>query len=178
MDFETFSTLVKYSPGVMHLGFAFLIPLLGLALSAVGVGTAVYGAVKSAEASEDAEKARKQQMNLDAVRRRRQAIREAQIARATAVSNASAQGASEGSAVQGGVAALSGNAAESIVNTNQNVLLGNAIYDANGRRAGAESISAIGGGLQQAGSMIMQNASKIRKLPSGLKGVLDPSEEV
>lgn len=163
---------------VMPLGFAFLIPLIGLALTAVGVGVSAYSAVKSAEASEDAEAARKQQMNLDAARRRRQAIREAQISRATAVSNAAAQGASEGSAVQGGVAAISGNAAESIVNTNQNVILGNAIYDANGRRAQAESVGAIGGGLQQFGSMITQNADKIKKLPSGLKGVLDPTEEV
>lgn len=163
---------------VMPVGFAFLIPLIGLALAAVGTATSVYGAVKSAQASEDAEEARKKQMNLDAARRRRQAIREAQIARATAISNANAQGASEGSAVQGGLAAISGNAAESIVNTNQNVQLGNQIYDANGRRAAAEGVSAIGGGLQQAGSMIMQNASKIRKLPSGLKGVLDPTEEV
>ena len=94
------------------------------------------------------------------------------------ISNAAAQGASEGSAVQGGVAAISGNAAESIVNTNQNVQLGNQIYDANGRRASAESVGAIGSGMQQFGSMITQNADKIRKLPRGLKGVLDPTEEV
>ena len=178
MDFETFSTLIKQSPGIIHLGFAFLIPLIGLALTAIGVGVSAYSAVQSADASKDAEEARKQQMNLDAARRRRQAIREAQIARASAISNAAAQGASEGSAVQGGVAAISGNAAESIVNTNQNVQLGNQIYDANGRRASAESVGAIGSGMQQFGSMITQNADKIRKLPSGLKGVLDPTEEV
>jgi len=163
---------------VMPVGFAFLIPLIGLALTAIGVGVSAYSAVQSADASKDAEEARRKQMDLDAARRRRQAIREAQIARATSVSNAAAQGASEGSAVQGGVAAISGNAAESIVNTNQNVQMGNAIFDANGRRANAESIGAIGSGVQQFGSMITQNADKIRKLPSGLKGVLDPTEEV
>jgi hypothetical protein len=148
-----------------------IVPLIGLALSAIGTGTAVYGAVQASEASQDAEEARKKQMNLDATRRRRQAIRESIIARGMATNTAAAQGASEGSGVQGAIAQISGNAAESISNTNQNVQLGNAIYDANGRRAGAESITGIGQGLQSWGSMIMNNADKIRRLPEGVEGL-------
>lgn len=154
-----------------------ILPLIGLALAAIGTGVSVYSAIESADASKDAEKARKQQMNLDAARRRRSAIRESIVARGLALNTAAAQGASEGSAVSGAVAQISGNAAESISNTNQNVQLGNAIYDANGRRASAESMSGIGSGISTWGSMIMQNADKLKKLPSGLKGVFDPSEE-
>ncbi len=165
---------------VMPLGFFFapLIPLIGLALAAVGTGVSAYSAYQSSQASEDAEKARERQMQLDAARKRREAIRQAQIARSTAIANAEAQGASTGSAVQGGVAAISGNAAESINNTNQNVALGKMIYDANGRRTAWEGRGAIGSGLQSWGSMIMNNADKIQKLPSGLKGMFDPTEEV
>lgn len=158
--------------------FAPLIPLIGLALSAVGVGVSAYSAYQAADASQDAEKARKQQMTLDAQRRRREAVRESLLAQGQAINAAAAQGASEGSAVKGAVAAISGNAAESIVNTNQNVALGNQIYDANGRRAGWEGIGSVGSGLQGWGSMIMNNADKISKLPSGLKGVFNPSSEV
>lgn len=150
-----------------------IIPMIGLALAAIGTGVSVYSAMESADASQDAEAARKQQMNLDAARRRRAAIRESIVAKGLAVNTAAAQGASEGSAVAGAVAQVSGNAAESISNTNQNVQLGNAIYDANGRRANAESIGGIGSGLQSWGSMIMNNADKIRKLPEGLSGVFD-----
>lgn len=150
-----------------------IVPLIGLALSAIGTGTAVYGAVAASEASQDAEEARKKQMNLDAARRRRAAIRESIVARGLATNTAAAQGASEGSAITGALAQISGNAAESISNNNQNVQLGNAIYDANGRRAGAESISGIGSGLQGWGNMLMQNADKIRKLPEGISGLYD-----
>lgn len=148
-----------------------IIPLVGLALTAIGTGTAVYGATQAAEASQDAEDARKQQMNLDATRRRRAAIRESIVARGLSVNTAAAQGASEGSAIAGSIAQISGNAGESISNTNQNVQLGNKIFDANGRRAASESISGIGQGLQSWGQMVMSNADKIRRLPEGVKGL-------
>lgn len=172
-----------YHPEIFNIAPAFfflapaLIPLVGLALSAVGVGVSAYSAVQSAEASQDAERARKQQMQLDANRRRRESIRESMLAQGQALNAAAAQGASEGSAVKGATAAISGNAAESIVNTNQNVALGNQIYDANGRRAGWEGIGSIGQGVQSWGSMITNNSDKIAKLPSGLKGLFDPYAE-
>lgn len=172
--------MLEFISSSMFLGFVFapLIPLIGLALAAVGTGVSAYSAYESSQASQDAEAARKRQMQLDADRRRREAIRQAQIARGNAVNSAASVGASEGSGVQGAISTISGNSQETITNTNQNVSLGNQIYDANGRRATWEGVGSIGSGLQGWGSMIMQNSDKIQKLPSGLRGVFDTTSEV
>lgn len=151
------------------------VELIGLAIAAVGTATAVYGAVEASEASQDAEQARKKQMNLDAARRRREAVRQSIVAKGLAVNNAAASGASEGTALQGGLAQISGNAAESVSNTNQNVAIGNAIYDANGRRAGAEAIAGVGQGMQSVGNTVLANSKTIKKTAQGYSGLFDAS---
>jgi hypothetical protein len=150
-----------------------ILPIIGLALSAVGVGVQMKAAGDAADASRDAEEARKKQMNLDATRRRRAAVRESIIARGMATNTAASQGASEGSAIKGALAQISGNASESIGNINQNVQLGNAIYDANGRRIKAESLAGIGSGLVSFGNMFSSSGDKLMKLPEGLAGLYD-----
>jgi hypothetical protein len=154
--------------------FSALIPLIGLAFSAIGTGVAVYSAIESNNAANQAEDARKKQMQLDVDRRRREAVRQSQLAQGQALNSAAAQGAEQGSAIKGSIAAISGNAAETIKNNNQNEALGNQLYDANGRRAGWEAFSSVGGGLQNIGSLISNNNIKLQKLASqGIKGLFE-----
>jgi hypothetical protein len=137
---------------------------IGLALSAVGLGVQIKSANDAADAQEDAEAARKKQMELDALRRRREAVREAIAARSLALSNATAQGAGEGSGLLGGYAQIAGQAGRNILATNQNVELGGQIYDANSRYASAQSAGAAGSGLVDIGKTVLANNTKIGQI--------------
>ena len=141
---------------------------VGLALSAIGTGVSVIGQQKQADAAKDAEKARKKQMQLDAMRRRREAIREAIAARSLALSNATSQGAAEGSGLQGGLAQVAAQAGRNILDTNQNEQLGNQIFDANRDAASGQSLASFGSGMRDLGGTIMDNNVNIAKLKDGV----------
>lgn len=143
---------------------------IGLAISAIGLGVQVDAAGDAAKAQQKAEAARKKQMELDALRRRREAIREAIAARSLALSNATAQGAAEGSGLLGGYAQIAGQAGRNILATNQNVELGNQIYDANSQYASAQSRSSIGGGMVDIGKTVLNNNKKIAQIGDTLFG--------
>lgn len=77
---------------------------LGIATSIAGTAMSYMGAQKQASAQKkmlqaqmEAERQRKQQMNLDAMRKKRETVRQAQLARAQALQVASAQGADQSS---------------------------------------------------------------------------------
>jgi hypothetical protein len=138
---------------------------VGLAVSAVGVGLQAYGQNQMAEAQEDAEKSRKKQMQLDTIRRRRQAIREMMQARALSLSNATnATGGAETSGMLGGMFQAQGVASRSITDLNQNLALGTDIFTANARAAQAEGLAYTGSGLKDFGGMLMSNNVNIDKL--------------
>lgn len=143
------------------MAFPLLIPLIGLAIAAIGTGVAVKGQMDVAEATQDAEKLRKKQMNLDAMRRRREIARQAILARSQALSNATAQGAGEGSGLQGGYGQISGEAGRATLETNQSQTIGSGIFDANARAAKGEGITAIGGGLRSLGGDIAGSSGRI-----------------
>lgn len=103
-------------------------------------------------------------MDLDAARRRRQIIREAQLARATALSNATNQGAASGSGLQGGLAQITGQENESILGVNQNQELGTDIFKANADARSGQTISNVGQAFQTVGGQIMQNRGAIQRV--------------
>jgi hypothetical protein len=140
------------------------IALAGLAIGAAGTAVSVVGQQAQAAASATAEKARKMQMNLDASRRRRESIREAIIAKGLAVNTAEGQGAGEGTGLQGGLAQISGQRNRNIGDTNQNVTLGNKIFDANVASAQAGATVAFGQGAQQIGGTLMNNNVKLSQI--------------
>lgn len=76
----------------------------------VGVGATLYSANQQRQAA----KAQVRQQQEQARRSQRQAIREAQIRRAQALSTAQAAGAIEGSAVSGGLASLGAQTGEAL----------------------------------------------------------------
>lgn len=127
---------------------------MGAAVMAIGGVISAFGQFKQAKAAQDAEKARKRQMNLEATRRKREIIREGVRARATALSNASAQGAAEGSGLQGGYGQVAGATNRALLATNQDQQLGNRVFKANAQYAKAGTLSAIGQGISSIGDTI------------------------
>jgi len=82
------------------------IPFL-LLLAAASTAATVIGTKKSIDAQNSAAKKQQQQETLSTQRNRRQAIREFQIQRASALSSAAGAGAGFGSGVSGGIGGLS-----------------------------------------------------------------------
>lgn len=144
---------------------------LEVAIAAVGVGLAGYGAYQQFQgqkaataASVNAENLRKKQMNLEAERQRRQAIREGVVSRGQAVNNAANQGAEQSSALQGGVAQTTAQAATNITSINQSETIGNAIFDANADLAKAQGQIAMGQSFGDAGNKILNNIPAITRV--------------
>lgn len=125
---------------------------MGIALGLVGGIVQAVGAMKQAKASAKAESARQRMMQLEAMRKRREMVREGVIARAQATSAAVAQGAGEGSALKGGVAQITGQQNRNVSASNQDEELGNKVFSANKAYAKAGGLIALGGGISSLGN--------------------------
>jgi hypothetical protein len=135
-----------------------------LALSAGGAYLQYQGSKQAEEGQRKAEQARQSSATLDARRRRRQIIREQQVARATALSNATNQGAGEGSGLQGGYGSISGQANTAISGINQQETLGNAVFAANRQTSQGRTTASLGGAFQTVGGTILQNRQAISQV--------------
>ncbi len=136
-------------------------------ISLAGIGAQLYGQNLQYHASEKAEQARKNQMNLEATRQRREEIRRAQVGRAQATASAYNQGAGKSSALQGGIAQITNQADRNIVAINQDQSLANDIFDANKLSAKGGYISSLGSGLQSLSGAIANNADTFTRLARG-----------
>lgn len=145
---------------------------LGAATSIAGTVIGASAQSKMSEqqraASERAENARQQQMALDADRRRRQAFREALLARSTALTVGTAQNASQGSGVAGGMAQTTASGLQNQQTIGSAEFIGSQIFDANRDYAAAtargQSRMAWAGALSSFGNMMMSNAGTINRL--------------
>jgi hypothetical protein len=126
---------------------------MAAAFTAIGTVLSVIGQMKQAKAAEKAEKARQRQMQLEAMRKKREMIRESVRARAEAQNNAMAQGASGGSGLQGGYGQIQGSAGRNIVANYQDETLSNRIFSANRAYAKAGGLVALGEGVSSLGSV-------------------------
>lgn len=157
-----------------------VIAATGLAISAAGAATQYVGQQKQAKAQkqaiaaqQEAENTRRRQMELDANRKKREAIRQEMIQRSQAVATATNQGAaSEGSSalagVEGMLAAQTGGTVKAI---NQNVELGTDIFNSNaqvsaaqGRAASGASQASTGSGISSLGGALVNNSKTIAKI--------------
>lgn len=139
----------------------------GLVLGAIGLGLQVYGQSQQARAQKQEEALREQQMNLDAMRQRREVVKNAAMARATALANASSQGAQFGSGLQGGYGEIAGQAGQQMQAVNQNQEIGAGIFAANRRYYTASVFTDIGSGLYSLGGSMINNAGTYSKLGLG-----------
>lgn len=131
------------------------------AVAVVGSLFSFMGQQQQAKAMAKAEKAREQQMNLDAMRKKRAALRESLLARQTALANATNQGAASGSGLQGGFGQIQGVAGQNILGINQDQQLGSRIFAANQQYASAGTMIGFG-------SMLGDVSKTIGKIAQGV----------
>lgn len=160
------------------MGLPEIIGAAGIGLTAAGaanqykaskqMAAAQQGAI---QAQQRAEAARQTQMNLEASRKRREAVRQAIQARSLAEANANAQGALFSSGLQGGYGQIAGRLGTNVLNTSQNQELGNAIFSANrdassaySQYAGYQSQAALGQGLSSLGGALITNIQPLTML--------------
>jgi hypothetical protein len=134
---------------------------ISAAATLVGTGVQVAGMAKQEAAQEKAEKAREQQMNLDMQRKRRETMRQAVLARSTALTNASTQGAQSSSGLQGGLAQITGNEYRNIGALGQDQQLGKEVFAANRDYAFGQMISGFGSAISSSASAMGRLGAKI-----------------
>jgi hypothetical protein len=122
------------------------------------------GAMQASRAQDRMEKLRKTQMELEGNRQRRQIIRQAVVARSEALSNATAQGASAGSGLQGGYAQIGGESGSAVAAVEQNRQLGRQMFDANAALSKAQTIQTIGSGVSSLAGALVKNQNEIGRV--------------
>lgn len=143
---------------------------VGLAVGAAGTAMGVKAQKDQLKAQDKAEDARKKAQNLDALRRQRAAVREMQMQRSVALSNATAQGAEAGSGLQGAMAGIAGQGTTNIVGIEQQRQLGNQVFSANRQANRAASFGATGEGLVSLGGSLVRNAGTISSIGTSAFG--------
>jgi hypothetical protein len=139
--------------------------MFALLATIVGGFLQYKGAQKQQKASMKAETIRKKQMDFEAMRARRQALRESMVARAQAMQGASDQGASFGSAIVGGVSQVSGQAGSNVRAINVGQDLGTQMFKANMDYSKAGGLINLGGLFGTIGGAMDRYGSKM--LPQG-----------
>jgi len=138
----------------------------------IGAAAAVGGTIMSYRAQKKSSKLQEQQQNLATRQSRRQAIRQAQIARAQTIASASAQGATGSSAALGGVGSLNSQVGSQLGFSNQMSGLSAGINQANQSANTWGGVAQLGGTLFNYGQS--QGATLGGLLPKG-RGGFSPS---
>lgn len=155
-----------------------IIAAVGIAAGIAGTAVSYMGAQEQADANKKMqaeqkkqEALRQQQMNLEAMRKKREIVRQANFARASSLSTATNQGGAESSGFQGALATISGNAGRGSLATSQNQQLGNDMFASNARMAGfmgqaqsGASMASMGSGISSLGGALTQNAGTISQV--------------
>lgn len=143
---------------------------VGTALSAAGTIAGVAGQFQQAAGQRKAQNAQKRaealreaQMRLESDRKRRETIRQQQIARANALATTTAQGAAGegGSALAGAEGTISGEAGRNIQAITSNEYIGAGIFQANRDAAAGSAMAARGGTISSLGSGVASLGSQI-----------------
>lgn len=159
-----------------------IIGAIGLATSGASAIGGLIGSSKASQAQGQAASAeeqiaqqQQQQLNLDAARQRRNIARQAIIARSTALSNATSQGAGFGasSGVQGGMAQATSAELMGNLTSNQNLGIGNQIfglqnqvYTAQSRASTDMGEASLFNSVGSFGAMLTNNATQLGKVGS------------
>lgn len=114
------------------------------------------------------EQQRFQAMELDARRQTMDVIRNQQRARALGLTNATAQGASQGSGLQGGYGQISGQANQNILGIGQNLAIGRAIFGLNSDISQQKLAYAAGGDIINEGSGMIAKAAGLSAIGEGI----------
>lgn len=151
---------------------------IGVAASVAGTVGGFYASQQQASAQKkalaaqaEAERQRQIAMNLDAQRKKREIARQAQAARAQALAVTNAQGASQGSGLEGAYGAISGQTGVNALGVSQNQEIGNNIFAANRAvgaaqmdAADAQGMGAMFSGISSLGGALVKNSGTIGKI--------------
>lgn len=152
-----------------------VVGLIGTAVSLVGTvvqaGAQQKMVNEQTAASKRAENNREQQMQLDSQRRRRQAVREAIMARSMSLTVGTSQGAQYGTGVAAGMSGATAQGLENQQGVNSAEILGSRIFAANRDYFDAtqrgQAGMALGAGISSIGGAIVSNAGAITRLGGG-----------
>ena len=131
----------------------------GALLGVVGQAFGLVGGLKAAKAEKKAEKLRERQMNLEAARKKRENIRTSLIQKAEVTATATAQGAGDSSALEGGIAGIEGAKNRNNLAVEQDRQIGAGIFKQNRKAAAGRGIAGIGEGISSIGSLFGQSGS-------------------
>lgn len=132
-----------------------------MAAAAISLGSAAVGGYLQykgqktmIQAQQKAERLRERQMNLQAMRERREVVRNAILARATALATTTAQGASAtgSSALMGAYGQISGDRGRQTVAINQNQEIGAGIFKANRQYFAGSKTAGLGSAVSGVGA--------------------------
>ena len=132
-------------------------PVLGIlaaaapALSAIGAATAIVGTVKSVKAQKKSADLQDQQQKLTTRRSTIQALREAQIKKASAIASGSVQGGLDSSSLAGGLSGLDAQLGSGLGYASQQSGLSSGITKAQSSADLWQAISQLGGAAYQVG---------------------------
>lgn len=112
--------------------------------SVIGAVLGFIGQSKEEKEARKAEQARRRQMQLESMRRKREMIRAASRARAEATNAAVSQGAGGSSGLQGGLAGVQNQLGGGLLANRQDTILANRVFDANIAASKARGFSMIG----------------------------------
>lgn len=127
------------------MAFPLLLPLITLAVAAVGTGAQVYGGIQQAKEQKKQNKYTKKQNRLRSRREKIQAQREAMRNRAAFLAQLGASGAGFGSSAISGMGQIGSTATESMVSTNQQTELGQKQLKSQNMESQGAMISSLGG---------------------------------
>lgn len=136
-----------------------------MAAAAITLGSAIVGGVmqyqgqkKMIQAQQKAERLRERQMNLQAMRERREVVRNSILARATALATTTAQGASApgSSALGGAYGQIAGDRGRQTLAINQNQEIGKGIFAANRQYFAGSQTAGLGSAVAGVGSAVGQ----------------------
>lgn len=127
---------------------------MSTALMAIGAVASVVGVANQAKANRRAAQLQEEQQQLNTARSRRQAIRQNQIRRATAISQAEALGAGGGSGAAGGIGSLSSQLGEQFGFSTAMSGLSRGISREMGRAQTAQAVASIGGSVYNFGASL------------------------
>lgn len=139
--------------------------------AAVTLGATLFGGFmqfrgeqKQIKAQQKAEKLRERQMNLQAMRERREVIRQSVVARATALATTTAQGAAApgSSALGGSYGQIGGERGRQIQAINQNQEIGQGIFKANRQYFQGSQQIGLGTAIAGAGQAIGKFAESFK----------------
>jgi hypothetical protein len=156
----------------------------GVGLSVAGTLTNMSAAAKANAAQKQviageqaAEAQRQKAMELDARRRQLETFRNVQRSRSLALTNATNQGAQQGSGLQGGYGQIAGEGGTNLLGINQGLEVGRDLFSISGqisqakmRLADAGQQASLGSGLSSLGGSIMNSLGTFSKISSGWGG--------